>query len=1350
MGYEKCPFGKEWDTLVSQVGEDLADYIYVHYDNVPDSVDKATLIKRVGFKPTMSQVEYYKMIRKLSDVNNVKGHSHFPFISKRYTKNAKMMYDMDFKMNYLPLNVETNRRKASAVSDTHYIPSIDNLFDPSRTRKSDSDEDFIIPTAKKQIKNVESIRREKIYNQITELNAKSRMTKDPFTVRALLSQVETLQLQLDSAEIRIENTNKIETFDNIVVSADEQLSEIQEMLSKNDISPNNMLYAERILNLWRSAGDFSGNDTDHIILDQDEFNSPEIKQVFRSIGARAEDLQSRLNVVRDEHLVVFMKEHSNNKSITKEEIFADLKDTGKNRTLTLNLGRNADPILQMIFSATERAHVLARDEANDIFKNIDEATEKVLPKLRALGNVLSNNPWRFFEQTTENGLGTGDLTHRYSAEYFQKINTLRYNAFNKPDKDGKKGTNKAAIEAYYKWTEDNTMSFDVRKLFIDSVHEGEDVSWDTSLLYDNNKFSDAERTSHIAKLKKQLGEKGYESYMKNVTRKVDKFKLDREIQWGNITDNISMDSDQKKQAFKVWNIENSPFHNLDMVDDPSLRKVGAKYYNPKGLKKYTDSVPLREIKGKPTKWYDKNFDKIEADADLLNYYNLMYTTLKEMKYLIPENKRKLLGSTTLPTLKRSLTDTFSDQGMKMGVKPLWEHLQKMSKTTDLSATNTADVDPLTGEIRKEQSIRFIEDRKSQVNDLVKTKIIKYKQETGVEIIDSVTQNRFREEAKHEISQENSFDLTRLLKAYSIMALEHKHKSVIEPQIRLLTKAFKGKQEIVTNKANEEQREVLEDGSLGDVLTKDGLSNLKSQLDFYLDSRFYNTGARKVEGVSKTKTYTISEKKKLADLKALQENVTTEKEALHLESEINKLGGYVAASAVGDMALKLMTYKGLAYNVGSGFSNLGFGIISNLTEASDGRNYTMAQMKRAYILSLNSIGKNLTLNKWEGVDKNALKIRTLMDKWDLLKTSDEEIYDMSNKSSVVKGLGRFGPMTIQQRTEYLNYAPVMMATMMNQKAKNAAGDSVELWEAYNENGGVKEGYVLPEDFNESSLVLKIKRIIEMNHGDYNNQQQAKATLGGRALSQFRTWMFEGFANRFETERVDDILSYGADKKFVRKGRYRSYSQGQLASAGAVLGTTMLPGIGTIVGGAAGFMVGKFFGKQNEYSGLNDTLFTLKQLARKLAFKKTEFDTRFDEVDAANIRKNMTELYIMLSVAGLGLLIASLAGGDDDDDGLGKGANFLLNQMTRLETDIAFYSNPLEFEKLTKTAVPMAQLINDVAKWIQDVFHLFDGDDENDVFQSGIFKGRSKLGVHTAEIIPGASQVVKTLRSTSQVY
>ncbi len=63
---------------------------------------------------------------------------------------------------------------------------------------------------------------------------------------------------------------------------------------------------------------------------------------------------------------------------------------------------------------------------------------------------------------------------------------------------------------------------------------------------------------------------------------------------------------------------------------------------------------------------------------------------------------------------------------------------------------------------------------------------------------------------------------------------------------------------------------------------------------------------------------------------------------------------------------------------------------------------MANLRKAYMLSLNSIGRNLSADiLFNDPNGTATKIRSLMDKWDLLQTSNRELYDTSQKSSFNK-------------------------------------------------------------------------------------------------------------------------------------------------------------------------------------------------------------------------------------------------------------------------------------------------------------------------------------------------------------
>ena len=318
--------------------------------------------------------------------------------------------------------------------------------------------------------------------------------------------------------------------------------------------------------------------------------------------------------------------------------------------------------------------------------------------------------------------------------------------------------------------------------------------------------------------------------------------------------------------------------------------------------------------------------------------------------------------------------------------------------------------------------------------------------------------------------------------------------------------------------------------------------------------------------------------------------------------------------------------------------------------------------------------------------------------------------------------------------------------MDMKAKDPEGNEVTLWDAMGPDAQLKQGFTTEMEI--PKVIQKIRRISEMTHGDYNNNLRVKSTALGRALSQFRTWMFEGFAGRFEGEKPDYMLSYGKDEIYVRKGRYRSYTTGQLATTGAAVGTMFLPGIGTVIGAGIGVVAGKIGGMQTQYSAMEDTLFSLKQLARKLMFMKTDYSTKFSEVDAANMRKNMMELHIMLGLMGVALILR--AGMDDEEEEKSMMANFLLNQTVRLRTDIGFYTNPLEFEKLTKTAVPMAALVEDVAQVVKDTNKFFNDDNEDDVIESGPFKEDSKMLVHLGELIPGPAQAIKLYRTGSTIF
>ena len=147
----------------------------------------------------------------------------------------------------------------------------------------------------------------------------------------------------------------------------------------------------------------------------------------------------------------------------------------------------------------------------------------------------------------------------------------------------------------------------------------------------------------------------------------------------------------------------------------------------------------------------------------------------------------------------------------------------------------------------------------------------------------------------------------------------------------------------------------------------------------------------------------------------------------LQKDIDDLGGNVVGSKIADNALKYIQLKGMGWNIFSAFSNMGFGYISNMIEANDGRLYNKKQFGKAMWMVKASIGKNLSFNMVQSAQ--AKKIRNLMDNLDVLKDSSTELY----KSTTNLGLDKLKfaePYNLQQRSEYVNQAPIMIALMLN--------------------------------------------------------------------------------------------------------------------------------------------------------------------------------------------------------------------------------------------------------------------------------------------------------------------------------
>jgi hypothetical protein len=1333
----RCPNkgSSEWKVLVNQVGEDTAWATWqFHKFDFPLSISNTSTIKKdIGLRNGLSELQLAMMAKRLEKYNAKHGTSHS--FDKNKIGQADL-YNPVLRVSYFPkkitqkiiedgnmniLGKETtkafmNTNPTLFIQEGNQYFKDGNVFATAEDALYDSnDSPSTIVGDKKSIKPKfqeladrytekatllrESIRKLKVQErQSTSPTEKVQLNKRIEVLEDNINKIIGVEGDIDNKGI-INEILKLNALEDIEVYANEQLNSVEDIFKKDTISKEEADFARKVVGLWLKAGDFSTEENlfwseeDLEDIDKNE-TLRKVKVKFNEFRNRAEDIQRKFIFPMELQLVSEAGLDEFNVDISGI-LNQPFKDVSWGTKELLDISEVNHPLAQLMSQYLKNATFGAHQESIVINDEVDRLISKI-DKL----------DWELFQQEFSNtdNRRTGNLTFRFSQEYFDTVRDLFTRARNAPVGKAKNAAYKEAIE----FTRKNSLVFDVRKLFADKE------LWGVS-------YSEADVNTHIKELKDALGEIGYQQYYERAQEKVEKYKLAKEAQKEYYNDVVFKDNPALAEAaMQQWEANNSPAAEAELVEKGyPVIKVGENYVMPSG--KFTIKVPKRTVDGKDTGFYDKKFQKIEADENLRALYDHIFNTLNDLKQYLPHQQIDWMQVNSLPTMYDSIIEEYTKNGMHSMLNPLIDSLTEAVRMSDLETTDTRIRNPLTGEPDKHLQTQMLINYNNQIKKEVDLKILEYKQSHSNENPTFEQIVEFKKDAANNLSKLKTFDLGKLTKAYALMALTYKHKSSVQDVMEASNNILKRQMEQQENNAGKE----LVD-KFGNPIKVAGLPHFKEMMDTFMDT-YYGYSMDKPFGQGE-KIYTSREKVMKERLEiAMQKNnesleqgkiKTEEHDAINelLQDQLDVLGGIKTWSKYGDLVLQYVQLKGMGWNVFAGITNMTYGFVANITEASDGRNYNMQEFWKAQAKVLHTIGG---VNKYS---TEAKKIRNLIKNLDTLKVSRYELYKATTPGTMgkmSKKLEILNPYKPQKSTEYINQATVLVAMMLHQKV-TVDGKEVTLYDAYDNEGKLLENVEFPGNLNETKVKIRIDKVIKMNHGNYDPDSplNAKRHLLGRALSQFRTWAFQGFAERFMGEMTDFQLG------ITRKGRYRSFSS--------------------------------FYKAQKEENGagfINSTFFITKQLMRKATFGK--YNTQFNEVqglsevDAANMRKNMTEImtYVILTI--FALMLKTMF--DDTDKSKAKYiAFFWINQLTRLNTDMSFYVSPVQFEKLTRNAMPAFTAVIDTEKALRASWgYIFNNED--DILQSGRNKGRSKAGVAIQKLIPNPMNAIDRVNAAgSQIF
>lgn len=1165
-----------------------------------------------------------------------------------------------------------------------------------------------------------------LYHNIKQLNNRIFHLKDRIRNSKSTSIKETLNVQLINLEDQLEKYQQqqdafkdVQQVEQLRSYAEQDIARVKELLAQPTLSSEDLEEARRLVHLWSSIGDFSPNMAEsHPLFTADELQMDSLKYGFQDaegnhikgfadFKAEMDKLGGIVEGKAAEIVIDFVRNQLRDKTITKEDIFKAMPDISAPKLYTTSLDWVNDSIAQSIAATIRKIEAEALRDSQERLDKLDSLYNKVKAKYGKNVDIL--------KQKLRDGSLTGNLVYRFTPEYFDTRHLLLSEArFENTAEKWK---------AYFDWNRSENIYFDVRILFDENGYE---------------KFT-PEAEAHKEELVKHLGEKGFQYYYEKQREKLNSYFEAKEAFKLSLESKPEYSQGEREGLLTVWEASHSPYIELDRIVDQKIIKVDGKSVG-RGRVNYTIGVPRKfRDNGVLTGYYDANYNAVEADPILYEYYQELIKTLGEIRAFLPEEDRRQLQVNSLPYIKNKLLGMYANDGLKVGASGIMQLVQTLYTEGIQSEVEFGEADLSTNAINRGAVMEFKDKTAKMIASQLQVKISEYVNKNGTSP-DRSQILKWRNEIRNQLAQEKSWDINSVMKVYTTAAMAYKHKSAVSSAINLAQIALLQKKAIKPKGTR---------GSIdiyGEPLTQQGLKNLSEMLTYTTDV-FYGMPRHAVEGKIKevvVKGYEKEFERLRVALETNQSNFDKGyiSEAKYkrnkelFEREMKSLQTNISVSAIGDGFLKYGQLVGMGYNLIAGVVNLMVGSMENATQSADAGLITPKALSLAYKDVIHILGNKTT--------PLGRKVINLDRKLNITQKAQNELYN--NTSEFWKRFRALSPFKITEKTEMMNQLPLAFALMRSKTAFNNKGEEISMWDAFDADGNVKEGYTLSKEMSNEQAIseyqLQVTQLINHTHGNYNLNSPiyAKKFIVGRAAFQYRTWMPEMFLRRWGAEREDKLLG------IKTKGRWRSYAQVIKASK-----DRENPDIA--------------------YTKLENTLYATKQLIRKVLFipqykyaldaqgnrvsykeaydkdgrLKTgykpirAFDTRMTELDARNMRANLVEISLLIQLYLTKLLLLAVM--PDLDDEKKRVVIALLNLGSRLKTDILMFANPVEYDKLNKSLLPVSQYIKHIATWGADASNfLMTWDDdswEEFVKQTGI-------------ITPGFSQARRVYTYTDKQF
>lgn len=1083
-------------------------------------------------------------------------------------------------------------------------------------------------------------------------------------------------------------------------------------------------------------------------------------------------------------------------------------------------------------------------ESNSKHKKFEEKLNAALPKAeKALARLNKNllpsgingNSFDIFYQQTLGRLIPRVVT-RYSQKYYDDLSTVMYKfktamldaqgyGNDQLNSDGDEARKKAIRNAYLdkkKWFRENTMMFDVRKL-----PEIQQMFPEFSVLFEDD------GGQHKQELIDEIGEIGYREELEKQVQELKKYIAWRDSTQEMYLEQIGVDSvvdlsNEQIEELKLVIAEQNPFYASENFYTDTNITVGKNIV--RHTMNYNVTIPRKNLASvqrtsdnkinivstkESSGYYDSNYQIIESDKDLKNFYDIIKTRMDQISDTFPVEVKENLFSNSLPSVRKGIEEIYADpnisflQKISNVFKSWYEQIKAGFGVNIKDPVTFENLDVVTNRANPKVDSSFLNNNKERiqekynielkkVNNLLKNaglplRLNRYTElpttalpyplltELSKKLNIPATYKAFESKFGKTIKpadiiykltladtlEQNSTNLPKVIKYYSIMAAEYEARQQALPLINTLKEHYSQIKSFAKSGSNEIMRDAQ-----GNIQYAGLRNRANTKFESWFNRVVLGNFEPKAFGINKStleekegiknrmkaffkgRILNEEERKLRKDLNDLIRQETDPEEREKLIKQREKLGKELAASAAIDNLLNYIRYLGLGWKLPSMITNFMEGQIANMTIAASGDYFAPGQIYRANTILKHSMMKNASLGYY--ATPAAKKLRNVIDRFDLLQDSTNELQKASVKTPL-NNLDYISPYMGNKRVEYLNQSPLVVAIMLDTEIIGKNGQKGNLWDALNPDGSVKPEFATRENIEAweqgkgdtyKEFKKKVSNAIVMAHGNYDKLRglMAKETVAGKALLMFKTWMGSQLYQRLAVEQ--DSLSVGGGVKGY-KGRYLSHTKASASLHGATAGFLFAGPMGALVGGGFSLALASYRGKVKSNSemkegvigSLKEATFLLKGIARKMAgfpintlFGKEVLQeypnynslksSNFTERDVKNMKGLINEISLLLAFAGLSMAIKAMLWDDDDedDDPRRQQHNVLMNYVNQLiGSSTSYLYLPEIYNSLIGTS-GLFTFCNQVSKVVTDLEEYVEG---NDISTRGANAGESKL-------------------------